>query len=256
MRSFGIVEGGADAVLDSFLAEGCTVMVPSFSAGYGIPGYSIPPPMHLRPGRNGTEYRRFSERMGGVGRIYIPDTNDIEPGLGAIPRAVVQRAGRVRGAHALNSFTAIGRQARALIADQQRGDVYAPLARLGELGGSVVLLGVGLTSMTLLHLAESLAGRRRFVRWANDIDGQPAAWDTGSCSEGFDRFELVLTPLARETFVGSSRWRAFPAEETAVLAAAAIREDPEITRCSDPTCQRCPDAIAGGPIDEAFGDVA
>jgi aminoglycoside 3-N-acetyltransferase len=253
LRSFGIVEGGADAVLDGFLAEGCTVTVPSFSAGYGIPGYSIPPPMHLRPKRNGTDYWRFSERMGGIGRIYTPDTNDIEPGLGAVPRAVVRRAGRVRGAHALNSFAAIGPLAQVLIADQQRGDVYAPLARLGKLGGWVVLLGVGLTSMTLLHLAECLAGRRRFVRWANDVDGQPAAWDTGSCSDGFDRFEPVLAPLIRETFVGSSRWRAFPARETAVVAAAAIRADPEITRCSDPTCLRYPDAIAGGPVDGISG---
>jgi aminoglycoside N3'-acetyltransferase len=121
---------------------------------------------------------------------------------------------------------------------------------LGELGGSVVLVGVGLTSMTLLHLAESLAGRRRFVRWANDAHGRPAAWDTGSCSEGFDRFEPALAGLARETFVGSSRWRAYPAKETAETAAAAIRADPEITRCADPTCLRCPDAIAGGPVDD------
>jgi aminoglycoside 3-N-acetyltransferase len=249
LRSFGLVEGGADAVVDGFLAEGCTVMVPSFSAGYGSPGYSVPPPTHLRPRRNGTDYQRFSERMGGIGRIYAPDTNDIEPGLGAIPRAVVERPARVRGNHALNSFAAIGPKARDLIADQRRGNVYAPIARLGELGGWVVLLGVGLTSMTLLHLAESMVGRRRFVRWANDVDGRPTAWDTGGCSEGFDRFEPFLAPLARETLVGSSRWRAFPAKETAIAAAAAIRADPEITRCSDPTCLRCPDAIAGGPMD-------
>ena len=200
LRSFGIVKGGADAVLDAFLAEGCTVMAPSFSAGYGIPGYSIPPPMHLRPKRNGTDYRNFSERMGGIGRIYTPDTNDIEPGLGAVPKAVIDRAGRVRAAHALNSFAAIGPQASILIADQKRGD------------------------------------------------GRPAAWDTGSCSDGFGRFEPFLVPLARQTLVGSSRWRAFPAKETAEVAATAVRADPEITRCSDPTCLRCPDAIAGGPV--------
>ncbi|MBV8720225.1 MAG: AAC(3) family N-acetyltransferase [Chloroflexi bacterium] len=194
-------------------------MVPSFSTGYGIPGYSVPPPLKLRPKRNGTDYQHFSERMGGIERIYSVDTNDIEPGLGAIPKAVVERSGRIRGDHALNSFAAVGPEARTLIAAQRQGDVYAPLARMGELGGNVVLLGVGLTSMTLLHLAESQAGRRRFVRWANDSSGRPAAWDTGSCSEGFGRFEPVLAGLACETFVGSSRWRAYPAKETAEIAA-------------------------------------
>jgi aminoglycoside 3-N-acetyltransferase len=116
LRTFGVVEGGADAVIDGFLAEGCTVMVPSFSAGYGMPGYSVPPPLNPRPKRNGTDYRHFSERMGGIGRIYTADTNDIEPGLGAIPTAIVERSGRIRGDHALNSFAAVGPEARTLIA--------------------------------------------------------------------------------------------------------------------------------------------
>jgi hypothetical protein len=112
--------------------------------------------------------------------------------------------------------------------------------------------GVGLTSMTLLHLAESLAGRRRFVRWANDIHGQPVAWDVGGCSEGFDQFEPLLAPLAREVVVGTSRWRAFPAQATALAAAAAIRANPGMTHCPDPSCLRCRDAIAGGPADEVL----
>ncbi len=251
LRSFGRVDGGAETVVDGFLDEGCTILVPSFSAGYGMPGFSILPPQHLRPRRNGTDYQTFTERMGGPGRVYTPATNEIEPGLGAVPRAVVHRMGRARGAHALNSFAAIGPLAEPLIAGQCRGDVYAPLRQLGELGGSVVLIGVGLTSMTLLHVAESMAGRRRFVRWANVTDGQPAAWDVGGCSEGFDRFEPVLASLAQEVLVGPSRWRAFPARQTALMAAAAIRADPEITRCPDLSCLRCQDAIAGGPVDDA-----
>jgi aminoglycoside 3-N-acetyltransferase len=81
--------------------------------------------MHLRPKRNGTDYRRFSERMGGIGRIYTSDTNDVEPGLGAVSRAVVQRPERVRGNHALNSFAAIGPLAHVLTAEQRCGHVYA-----------------------------------------------------------------------------------------------------------------------------------
>ncbi len=250
LRSFGWVEGGADAVIKSFLVENCTVMVPSFSASYRTPGFSVPPPQHLRPKRNGIDYQDLGASVAGSGRVYTLATDEIEPGLGAIPAAVVHRAGRVRGAHALNSFTAIGPLAHRLIDGQRCGHVYAPLEQLGELGGSIVLIGVGLTSLTLLHLAESMAGRRRFVRWANATDGQPAAWDVGGCSDGFDRFEPVLAPLAQEVLVGPSRWRAFPSRQTVLVAAAAIRADPELTRCSDPDCLRCQDAVAGGPHDD------
>jgi len=106
--------------------------------------------------------------------------------------------------------------------------------------------------MTVLHLAESMAGRRRFVRWANASDGQPTAWDVGGCSAGFGRLEPILVPLAREVFVGPSRWRAFPAQATAEVAAVAMRADPEITHCPAPGCLRCRDAIAGGPLEWAM----
>jgi hypothetical protein len=38
---------------------------------------------------------------------------------------------------------------------------------------------------------------------------------------------------------------------TVEAAAAAIRADPEITRCAAPDCRDCADAIAGGPILDA-----
>jgi len=247
LSSFGWVEGGAETLVDAFLAEGCTVMWPSLSAGYERPGFSVPPAAHLRPARNGTDYKHFSAQITGVGRVFTPSTNDIEPQLGAVVKAVVNRSGRVRGNHALNLFTAIGPLAHTLVDCQVRGDVYAPLTALAEVGGRVLLIGVGLTSMTLLHLAESLAGRRPF-RWANGAHGQPVAWDVGSCSAGFDRLEPLLAPVAREAMVGASRWWSFPARETALLAAAAIRSDPDITHCPDGDCQRRQDAIAGGPL--------
>ena len=42
LRSFGTVEGGAEAVIRGFLNEGCTVMVPAFTYD------SVLPPAGLR----------------------------------------------------------------------------------------------------------------------------------------------------------------------------------------------------------------
>jgi aminoglycoside N3'-acetyltransferase len=242
LRSFGIVEAGADTVIDALLAEGCTVMAPTFTEAF-----AVAPPSHRLLPRNGWT---GGESLGVEPRreIYAPDTTAIDRDMGAIPAALVRREGRVRGNHPLDSFTALGPLATELISPQTSDDVYAPFRVLAEHGGFVLLMGVGLTRMTLLHEAERVAGRTLFRRWAPGPDGEPTMATTGGCSEGFDAFEPYLRVLARETRVGASRWRAFPAEATIAAAAAAIRGRPDITHCRNPSCTRCDDAIAGGPI--------
>lgn len=236
------MEGGAATVVDGLLDAGCTVLVPTFSSAF-----SVAPPPHLRPARNGWDYTRPALGLLGEGRSYTPDTNELDPAMGAIPAAVLARPDRVRGEHPLNSFTAAGPHAHDLI-DRQRPDhVYAPLERLAALDGAVVLMGVGLTSMTLLHLAEQQAGRTLFRRWANDRHGEAAMVECGSCSTGFNSFDPVLAPYERRTEVGSSVWRIYPAAPVLADATRAIRADPTMTHCGRAEC-RCSDAVLGGPI--------
>jgi aminoglycoside 3-N-acetyltransferase len=241
LRSFGHVEGGADSVVDAFLDEGCTLMVPTFSA----PIFVLAPPPEMRLDRNGIDYGAAHESPG-RDRIYSPDENEISPTMGAIPAAVLARPERVRGDNPLSSFAAIGPRAD-LVTEQRPLDAYAPLRILVARDGFVLLIGVGLERMTLLHLAEERAGRTLFRRWANAPDGLPMEVEVGSCSDGFGNLEPVLGPLARERDVGSSRWRALPARATVEAASEAIRERPDITRCSRSDCRRCADAVTGGP---------
>jgi len=166
--------------------------------------------------------------------------------MGTIPAAALARPERMRGNNPLCSFTALGPGAN-LVREQRPLDVYAPLRLLGARGGFVLLIGVGLERMTLIHLAEEKGGRTLFRRWANGPDGRPQEVEVGSCSDGFRKLEPVLAPLARETRVGESLWRAFPARETVDAATAAIRERPDITHCGSADCLRCADAVAGGP---------
>ncbi len=242
LSSFGYLEGGAEAVVRGLLAEGCTVLVPTFSGAF-----IIPPPPDMRPPRNAWNYDQSDTDRVGVGRRYTIDTNEVDRSMGAIPTTVLKMEGRVRGDHPLNSFSAVGPLASDLVDRQTRGDVYAPFERLVELGGSVVLMGVGLTSMTLIHLAEREAGRTLFRRWANDVDGNAMMVEIGSCSTGFNAFDPILAPLERRTTVGESVWRIFPAGPTLSTATEAIGRNPRITHCGKPEC-RCNDAVLGGPI--------
>lgn len=243
LRSFGRVEGGADTVIAALLAEGCTLLVPTFSWSF-----AVPPPRGQLPARNAWNYDRFPGPTSGTGRAYTAATTEIDGDMGAIPAAVLARPGRRRGDHPLNSFAAIGPRAGWFVASQRPGRVYAPLERLAESGGWIVLMGVGLTKMTFLHLAEQRAGRRLFLRWANDAAGRPAPAETGGCSEGFDNLAPMLAPLGRRIAVGRSAWTAFPARETLTAAVRSIRAAPALTHCDDPGCERCNDIIAGGPV--------
>ncbi len=244
LRSFGWVEGGADTIVDAFLDAGCTLVVPTFTYTN-----EIAPPPGVETARNGWDVRRVGSVANHRSEPYDPASSRMTgEDMGAIPAAVLGRPGRVRGLHPIDSFSALGPLANKIIETQSPLNVYGPLRAVGKLGGYVLLMGVGLSRMTLLHTAEQDSGRELFHRWALDAQGTPIETLVGGCSEGFYRLEPAIGHLARETTAGASRWRAFPINETLATAAAAIRSCPTITHCANPACETCPDAVLGGPI--------
>ena len=199
LRSFGHVVGGAPTVVQTFLDAGCTLLVPTFSYAF-----AIAPPTTLQVTRNGWNYGQHYGPLAEKGEIYTPTTKEIDADMGAIPATVLKLPSYARGTHPLNSFSAVGPQATALIADQAPLDVYAPLRVLVEAKGFVLLMGVTLDSMTLLHHAEQVAGRVAFRRWANDPHGAPQVVEAGSCSDSFEQLAPVVQPWLRKTMVGKA----------------------------------------------------
>jgi hypothetical protein len=230
-------------MVQPFLDASCTLLVPSFSWSFAVPS-----PPHQRPRRNGWDYVAYPGSTTGLGRIYTPDTTEIDKEMGVIAATVVLWPRHIRGNHPLCSFSAIGPLAGELVSGQTPEDMYAPLVALAQLDGIVLLMGVGLESMTLLHLAEKAAGRMMFRRWANDRAGRPRMVEVGSCSNGFGQFEPYLHPLMRMLLVGQSEWKCVPAQETLHRATEVIETHPAVTHCQNPACDPCNDAIAGGPI--------
>ena len=181
--------------------------------------------------------------------IYSPDTTQIATiFMGAFPTYLVQQPGRVRGAHPINSFTALGPKAHQLIDGQTWRNVYAPFEALIEDDGYILLLGVHLDHTTLIHYAEQQAGRTLLVRWANDEKKQVQPCFIGTCSVGFQNFYPYVQDLETQIMVGNSLWRCFKAKDLAERCTQVLREHPEVSHCGDPNCLKCNHMALGGPI--------
>ena len=244
LKSFGFVKGGAQTIVNAFLDRGYTILVPTFSYDY-----SISPPEDDRPLRNGCNYEDWDQNSAGSNKIFTVESHDISrESMGAIPYEILKMPKKDRGYNPLNSFTAIGPRSKELVWGQSPIDVYAPLRKLYELNGYIILMGVDLTRMTAIHYAEELAGRNLFIRWAKGLDGKPIRVSIGSCSEGFNNFEPLLKNIEKRVRVGKSLWRVFPIREALDICADAINKNQMITHCGNQNCLRCRDAVQGGPI--------
>lgn len=244
MRSFGMpLQNGPSGVIESFLSQGCTVLVPTFTYDYEAVAPESPVLM-----RNGVTPAWLPD-PDAPHKVFTVDSTDLSvQDMGAFPLAVLQHPHRLRGNHALNSFAAVGANAQALIEGQTSRDVYAPFRVLCDHDGYVLMMGVGLHCCTLIHQAELLSGRNPFIRWAYDENDHVFPVAEGSCSEAFEVFADALRPFSKEVTVGSSRWVLYKARDILRICTDMIRENQRITHCDDPECCRCPDAVLGGPI--------
>jgi aminoglycoside 3-N-acetyltransferase len=249
LRSFPRIAGGPETLVGAFLDRGCTLLVPTMANSL----FGIPAPPDDRPVRNATDYDAQEQSAAlepwrGSSEIYDASRVETDVDLGATPAYVARHPDRIRTRRSPGSLAAIGPRANELIGAETDDDMFGPYRALIAQDGHVLLMGVGLDRATIVHLAEVEAGRRPFIYWVRGPDGESMRSRGGACSNGFAKLDPVLAPIEMRTSVGQSTWRLFPAGELVATAAEAIKSDPSITRCADPGCVECVDAIAGGPL--------
>jgi len=152
LASLGWVCGGPQAVIEAFLGvlgpDG-TLVVPTQSGANSDPaGWEAPP---------------VPEPWWPIIRSSMPAYDPhLTPtrGMGAIPDCLLRHPRAQRSAHPQVSFAAVGHHAVEITSghdlEEQLG-ITSPLGRVYDLGGFVLLLGVGHDTNTSLHLAEYLA---------------------------------------------------------------------------------------------------
>ena len=242
MKSFGLVDGGADSIVDAFLNCNVTMLVPSHS--YNC---EVPYPDHHHYKQNGLRYT--PDEVWDTCEEFSTDSSWISDCMGAVPKAVMNRAAHIRGNHPIDSLTSIGPLAKEIIAKQAPLDVYASFAKMYSMDKAfVVLAGVGLTSATAVHFAETLAGRYLFRRWARLIGGKTIEVEIGGCSSGFENLAPIVVDLEVRIVVGKSLWRIYPMKQFVNRISSSIKQNPALTKCDKADCVQCEDMSAGGAV--------
>ena len=215
LRSLGMIDEGAQSVVDAFLdalGPSGTLVGPSFTFG------SVGSPS------------------------FVFDVLKTPSEMGAVSEEIRRRAGRRRSAHASHSVSVIGPLAPELFASygESAWDSESPLAKVIQLGGKFLLLGVTYQSFTAVHVLEIEFGlRHRSVqsiqrKYLNE-DGVRSTLastvyprDTGYPGYDFNRLGQAMEEagIVKAGPVANAVGRLVPGDKMRSFAAGKVAQDP------------------------------
>ncbi len=213
-----------DALLDSFPA----LLMPAFT-------YKTMVTPEVGPPHNGLQYGVDHERNR-MAEFFSPDM-PVDRLIGSVAEALRLHPDARRSGHPILSFTGVNIESS--LAAQTLDEPLSPLHMLADAGGWVLLLGVSHTVNTSIHLAERLAGRRQFIRWALTSCGVVECPGFPGCSDGFDVLTEALAPITRQTILGQARIQALPLDGLVKIVARELAQDSLALLCKRSYCDRC-----------------
>ncbi|WP_127588704.1 AAC(3) family N-acetyltransferase [Paenibacillus koleovorans] len=229
LRALGPVEGGAATVLDALLEcvgpEGL-IAVPTFTY--------------------------FNE-------TFDPETSPSR--TGALTEILRKRSGAVRSLHPTHSIAAIGEGADELCASHHGRPglgIDSPLDRIARSGGGILLLGVGHTSNSTVHVGEAHAGVPYLgvpfdPTWPTSITIKSGSdeltytvHEHPGCSRAFGAIEASLRAKSsiRDAMIGKALVQHVVGQDVIASTVELLSRNPAALLCRDDSCYRCSRARA------------
>ena len=184
---------------------------------------------------------------------FDPDQTPCRTGI--IPELGRQREDAIRSLHPTHSVAVIGPEAVRLCERHLEGRAFgidSPIDRLAEMGGKILLIGVGHEANSAIHVAEERAGLPKVnhkdpmpilkIKAPSGTIIQHQLDSSPSCSSDFGAVE---EPLRNNDFIADGRiggclLQLISAKAAIDQAVAMIREDPTALLCGRAECRLCP----------------
>ena len=197
------------------------------------------------------------DAVGPRGLVVMPtftyDNEAFAPDLpgrtGTLAEAFRRRPDALRSAHPTYSVAAVGTGAADLLDGHDRAGatgVDSPLGRLAAAGGHVLLLGVGHTANTTVHVGEFQAGAP-YLDIPFDPDWPAHGADRfPGCSRAFGTIERPLRERGaiRDGKAGRALAQLVPGSMVIDTTVELLSDEPASLLCTDPGCYRCSRARA------------
>ena len=245
LRTVGQIEGGGETLLracqEVIGIEG-TLLVPTFTFAHSDPaGWRDAP-------RTEEKLREMRAQVPVFDAVTTPT---MTRWLGVFPEIVRTQPEAKRSNHPVVSFSAIGANAAFLTHNAPFHyplGSESPLARLHQLDGYILLIGVSHTVNTSLHLAEVWSQvpyihRTVTLKTAPD-EGWTVMQGSPECSDGFGKIEPLLRQirLLRQGYIGNAPSQLMRQRGAVSMAVALLQGNGSILLCDDPDCLWCPTA--------------
>jgi aminoglycoside 3-N-acetyltransferase len=190
---------------------------------------------------------RFSSRK------EVLFTRNAETTSGALSKAILKYGSPLRSAHPTNSCLAAGPQAQYILqGHDESASSYLPYARVMELGGKNLILGIDEINGTMaFHCVQEHLGHTRkhpysglYQSFYLDSEGNKKLFtrlDFGGCTSGvFKTYGSHITANAiRVGTVGRSVSACIDVKKSFNILKHILQNSPALIQCANPLCTSC-----------------
>ncbi len=236
LESMGDVDGGAAMVLHRLLRnlgkDGILIM-PTFTS-------------LTRHGSTHDNYTKAGCWCEGRESRHLPFISELQPDkdMGEIAYRLCSWPSSRRSKHPAYSFVAVGENSDKLVREYSVADPLWPLKAFLKEDPAVLTVGVGLDSVSAIHIAEQRLAPSKFVKERSlTVTSKGQEWVdviAMGCAGGFDKLAPRLSSAKlKETQIGSATAMLYSMRGLVQAAEKVLHEDPMGLTCGRQECLSC-----------------